>query len=346
MSRENSVEASAETSVESSAETGKAASAPAAARVPAGQRARDPETPQARLPKGSSALRSRSRDIALTVARHRVFTTDQLAEMFFEHYKTAAKRLRYLVSLRVLDRFQPNNPSWGGSRPFHYVVGQMGAVIDAAERGEDADRAARRWRSDKSLALGRMQRLAHAVGVNGCFASLSGFARRGRDARLMEWLTEAEAARWTEGIVRPDAFGRWEEDGDEVEFFLEYDRGTETLARLAAKLSGYERFEAERGVSSFVLFAFTSERRERTARAALAGATVPVATAALVAGRRPEEAVWLPLDETRGRVRLASLARVPKPAEAEQRAAAGGLRAWYFDRSRPDDEEEAPIETF
>lgn len=92
--------------------------------------------------------------------------------------------------------------------------------------------------------------------------------------------------------MRPDAFGEWHEDGVAVEFFLEYDRGTETLARLVDKLGGYERFEAERGASSWVVFAFGSPRREATARRALA--TVPAATAALGGPLRPADALWLP----------------------------------------------------
>jgi hypothetical protein len=320
--------------------------------------------PESRLPKDSSVLRSRSRSardelryslarhltdrdrlVVRVVARHRVFTAGQLAEMYFTSYKKAAERLLHLVGLRVLDRFQPHRPCWG-SRPYHYVLGPMGAAVEAADRGDDPDVAARRWRGERTLALGRTQRLAHIVGVNGVYASLVGHARRSDDADLLEWLTEAEAARWTEGIVRPDAFGRWQEGGENAEFFLEYDRGTETLTRLVEKLAGYERFESERGATAFVLFAFPSERRERTARAALAGATVPVATAALSADSGPQAAVWLPLGGHGERLRLAALGRAPIPVEAQERAAAGGGRAWLFEkRSRPDDDEEAPIET-
>src|SRR4029077_10948498 len=102
----------------------------------------------------------------------------------------------HLVALGVLDRFQPHRPEWG-SRPYHFVLGPLGAAVAAAERGEDPERAARRWRGERALALGRTQRLAHLVGVNGCYAALVGAARRG-DGALEEWLTEAEAARWTE----------------------------------------------------------------------------------------------------------------------------------------------------
>jgi hypothetical protein len=94
-----------------------------------------------------------------------------------------------------------------------------------------------------------------------------------------------------------------------------------------------------------VLFAFPSERRERATRAALSGATVPIATAAPSADSGPQATVWLPLRSAGARVRLAALAGVPKPPEAQERVEVGGPRAWLFERSRPDDDDEAPIET-
>ena len=69
---------------------------------------------------------------------------------------------------------------------------------------------------------------------------------------------------------------------------------------------------------------------------------MPVATASLVDGTGPHEAVWLPLNGDGGRLRLAALADVPRPAESEERAAAGGLRAWRFDRLRPEADEDVP----
>jgi hypothetical protein len=269
-----------------------------------------------------------------------VLTTAQLADVYFPSLHAAVVRLRTLARLGVLDRFRAPARK-GRPNEYHYVLGRMGAAMAAADRGEDPDRAARRWKGETALALARGQRLAHALALSGFYAGLAAEARtEGR--RLAEWLTEPEAARWSEGVVRPDGLGVWAEDGRTVEFFLEVDRGTETLARLAAKLDGYARFEAERGEAAWVLFAFASARREATARRALAGAGVAVATA--VVGLRPAAAVWLPLDSAGPRLRLASLADFPKPAEALARAADGSLRAWRFARSQPDDDEEAPID--
>jgi len=332
-------------------------------REEAGQAASRGAVDKSRLPKGSSALRSparrsvgelrlslarrltdRDREIVRALGRYRVLTTDQLAEMFFDTRRRAQVRLVRLHEIGVLDRFEPHRSSWG-RRPYHYVLGPLGAAVLAAERDEDPDRAARRWRSERTLALGRTQRLAHILGVNDFAAALVAQGRRSRTTRLLDWLTEAEAARWTDGIVRPDGWGVWDEEGSAVEFFLEYDRGTETLARLAAKLRDYERFETERGATAWVLFAFTSPRREARARAALQAATVPVATAVLSPPALPSDQVWAPVSPDSSRVRLAVLAALPKPPEALRRAERNSARAWRFDRSRPDDDEEAPIET-
>lgn len=328
----------------------------------AGQAASAPGSGKSRLPKGSNALRSRpvrsgdrlrfaladrltvrDRAIAHAVARHRVLTTPQLERLFFGSHSAAAHRLLDLHRLGVLERFRPLRDRWG-AHPWHWMTGPLGSAVLAAERGEDPDAAARRWRGERALALAGGQRLAHLVGVNDFYASLAGRARHTPYAALSDWLTEHECAAWTEGIVRPDAWGVWGEAGRAVEFFLEYDRGTETLARLAAKLAGYERLEAERGATAWVVFAFTSARREARARAALAAATVPVATGALEAGAPPHEALWRPVGSDGPRLRLAALDNFAKPEQATARAARGGPRAWRFDRSRPDDMEEAPMD--
>lgn len=331
--------------------------------VPAAQGASHVANTQSRLQKGASPLLSRprpdagdlvrrltdrDREILRAVARHRVLTSIQLQEMFFSARKRALMRLLHLYRLGALDRFEPLRLGWG-RHPYHYTLGRLGVALIAAEAGQDAERAARRWRADRTLALGRTQRLAHLLGINDFCAALVGHARRHPDARLIEWMTEAETARWADDIVRPDAFGQWGEDGRSVEFFLEYDRGTETVARLVAKLTGYERLEDQRSASAWVLFRFPSAGREAAARAALAPATVPVATAGPFGPLRPYDAVWWPLCAPSGpvgpsgRVRLAQLADVPIPPEAARRSAVRGPRAWRFDRSR-NEPEEAPID--
>ena len=114
--------------------------------------------------------------------------------------------------------------------------------------------------------------------------------------------------------MRPDGYGRWREHDREVDFFLEYDRGTEPLERLAAKLHAYSQLADATRIATPVLFWLPSTGRETTVRQALAGQTrwgkvpFPVATANPTLDRGPAEQAWLPLSHTWPRRRLIDLA--------------------------------------
>ncbi len=62
-------------------------------------------------------------------------------------------------------------------------------------------------------------------------------SRTGRAGRLD---IGAPLRRLLAHVVKPDGFDRWREGDVEIPFFLEYDRGTEPLDRLAAKLYAYQ----------------------------------------------------------------------------------------------------------
>ena len=166
-------------------------------------------------------LTERDRSILTMLHHHRVFVTDQLAEMFFDNTNTAQHRLTTLYKLRLVDRFQPLDHRYA-SLPFHDVLDQLGALVVAAERGEDPDKC--RWRADKALAIGRSQHLRHRVGASGFFAALLGESRRREDCDLSLWWSERYCASQFERIAQPDGLGRWEEAGDGIVFCLEFDR--------------------------------------------------------------------------------------------------------------------------
>jgi hypothetical protein len=191
-------------------------------------------------------LTERDRIILTMLYRHRVFTTDQLAEMYFDNLNTAQHRLTALYKLRLLDRFQPLDHRYA-SLPYHYVLDQLGAMVVAAERGEDPDRS--RWRADKALAIGKSQRLRHLVGVNGFFSALVAESRRRDDCDLSLWWSERHCTSQFDRIAQPDGLGVWEEAGDRVVFCLEYDRSTETLERLEKKLKSYEDLQVASGLA-------------------------------------------------------------------------------------------------
>lgn len=113
-------------------------------------------------------------------------------------------------------------------------------------------------------------------------------------------------------MIKPDAYGRWAARGAEIEFFLEYDLGTEALAKLAGKLAGYAALAESTGITTPVLVWLPTARREATARRLLHRTwraledprAVPVATAAAeqlnphAPHPSPADQVWLPLDTT------------------------------------------------
>jgi hypothetical protein len=126
-------------------------------------------------------------------------------------------------------------------------------------------------------------------------------------------------------VVRPDGRLLYEEADVRLEAFLEFDRRTEPLERLVRQVERYRTLERERGRSAWVLFVLPSTRREHTARRALRGTDLPVATAVMPQAAHPDAPAWAPLEGT-ARLALLDLALEPKPAGALAREQAGGRR--------------------
>jgi hypothetical protein len=129
-----------------------------------------------------------------------VFTTDQLAAVFFDSLRAGQQRLRVLSQLGVLERFRALHRT--GSESWRYTLGPAGAALVAIERGEDPPRPTAVRAHAARLAAGA--RTAHTLGVNGLFASLAGHARDHHECELVEWWSERRAgAEWGE-LVRHD----------------------------------------------------------------------------------------------------------------------------------------------
>lgn len=248
-------------------------------------------------------LTQRDRSLCQLLWEHKVLTTNQVCQLAFDSLNAAQHRLLILHHLRVIDRFRPLRDV--GSAPFHYVLDELGAAVVAAEQGVAVTELG--FRHDKVLALAYNEHLPHLVGVNGFFCSLAQTARRRRDAALVEWWSERRCRSTWGALVRPDGFGRWRERSAEVEFFLEYDAGTEPLSRLVAKLDGYAELARATGITTLTLFWLPGARREAGLRRAIGNSPVPVATATGALGKGPAGAVWLPAGQMSRRCRLAEL---------------------------------------
>jgi hypothetical protein len=270
-------------------------------------------------------LTDRDRRVLDLLYEHKVLTTTQITQVAFSTDRYTRRRLTSLYRYRAVDRFRPFIPR-GGSAPWHYVLDEAGALIVAQARGTTIQELP--FRRDHMMDIALSPSLAHTVAVNGFFAALAATARRDPAGELTVWWTERQCRRaWPDGI-RPDGYGRWRVTSGgaprETDFFLEMDRGTETLARLAAKLDSYADLAGRTGYRTPVLFCLPGPGREQALRPLIAGAPVPVATTtAALAGLAgpaqppgpsretgPAGPVWLPAGARR-RIRLADLAPQP-----------------------------------
>ncbi len=237
---------------------------------------RPPRADHDRVAAAARRLTPRDRLLCRTLFDHRVLTTEQVTDLCFDNLSTARHRLTALYGLRVLDRFRPFRPV--GSDPYHYLLDTLGAEVVAAQRGIEIPRPGRHH--SRSLALADNQRLAHLRATNGLFCALARWARSVEDAELAEWWPERRCAtEWGE-VVRPDGFGTLRQGDRVVELFVEVDRGTDTLARLADKLTGYAELVHATGWAPLVCFWFPSPGWEAAARRVLGHVEVRVATGA------------------------------------------------------------------
>ncbi|UUV28602.1 replication-relaxation family protein [Amycolatopsis roodepoortensis] len=262
----------------------------------------------------ASRLTARDKWLLALLHEHRVLTSFQIQDAAFPSGRSARQRIRDLYLWRAVSRFQPFQQL--GSAPMHYVLGPAGAAVLAAEHGLEVKELG--YRHDRAMAIAHNQRLAHTIGVNDFFTSLIARTRHtSAGEALAVWWSEARCARHFGDLVIPDGYGRWRTGSGavvrEVEWFLEYDTGTESLTKVGRKLAAYARLAESTGIATPVLVWLPTTRREAGARTALAGVhagldnprAVPVATAAAdlldptSPHPSPAEAVWLPLTSAR-----------------------------------------------
>ncbi len=265
--------------------------------------ARDGNARDDRLYELAARITERDRAICRLLFDHRVLTTFQIAEVGFSSLRKAQERLSLLYALEVVDRFRRR--SWSGTGPFHFTLGRAGAAVIAAERGIPISDLG--WQRATTTALATSGQLAHLVGCNGIFTALIAAARTQPNASLDEWWSARRCAAAWGDAVRPDGYGVYVEDDVRLPFLLEYDTGSETLARLEAKLPGYATLAQAVDHPTWVCFCFLTAAREASARSVLINPDVPVATAVVGPDAGPSGPVWLAIGDAAPRLRLIDL---------------------------------------
>ncbi|MPZ67747.1 MAG: hypothetical protein GEU83_20440 [Pseudonocardiaceae bacterium] len=269
----------------------------------------------------ANRLTARDRWLLHMLYEHRVLTTVQIAQLAYGAGTTAAHRLQRLWQLRAVDRQQPLVER--GSAPMHYVLGDAGAAVLAAHHDITVHELG--YRRDTAIGILHSAKIAHTVGVNSILAALVAHARRHPDTRLIAWWPERRCTQLWGDLARPDAYAHWRDGDTRVEFFLEYDTGSEPVHRLVKKLADYADLAHATGATTPVLFWFPTPAREANARTALRDAPIPVATAAPEPGNAdPASQLWQPVGD-QSRRRLAALDRLSRTSATDDLARPPGL---------------------
>lgn len=207
------------------------------------------------------STRTTERDLRIlqALATHRVMTTPQIGAVFFRGSCTrvAQRRLLTLAKQGLLRRFLP--PNLATRPPYHWTLSHTGTRTLAEALDTTPHALGHHHGTDDRLF--RSAQLGHTIGVTQTWVELTVTARRSRRTHLRQWWPEGRCREAWGDRVRPDAYLRWEQDGQVLDAFVEYDTGTESHSRLADKLVRYHSLAQSSGLISTVLFLVPSAKR-------------------------------------------------------------------------------------
>ncbi|WP_274916656.1 replication-relaxation family protein [Streptomyces sp. WZ-12] len=200
--------------------------------------------------------------LARMLHEHRVLTTHQIARLAYTSLRSAQRRLRTLHQYTVLDSFRPLTVT--GSAPEHYTLGPAGAALIAAHAGVETTSLG--WRPTHTGRIAYSPSLGHDLGVNELLTHLAARARTTPTTGLPLWLSERSAARRWGDLIRPDAYAHYRDGQYLLPFFLEYDTGSQPLARVEAKLTGYAAFTTATNTRPALLIHTRTQSRDQALR--------------------------------------------------------------------------------
>jgi len=173
----------------------------------------------------AARLTARDRDLLDRLNEHEPLTTSELRLLFFSGESRCRRRLRALEAHELLLRVFPTRSHGGGSSEALWFLSPEGRRLVAAP-----------GRRPPGLSI---PDLDHRRAVAQFFCSLVERSLNREGEGLWSWRGERSCERGLGGAGRPDGYGRYLHPRGEITFYLELDRGTETLARLRAKLDTY-----------------------------------------------------------------------------------------------------------
>ena len=264
-----------------------------------------------------------ARDISILAAlrQYRYLALDQLHRLFFDSLRRTQARGQWLRQQHLIYRWAASDICTLHRLPSVLAVSQRGAGVLAACLGEPSRPHVERARHARDHCF----HLVHDLEANGFFVDLAAACRPLPDIGLYHWVGEEECRRLyriRRSDLAPDGWGRLLAPAGDVLFLLEWDRGTESPARIAAKVSGYLTHFAgkDRADLNHVLFVAPGPAREGSIRetvdrllpGGVATCTFWVTHTELLATAGPTGAIWLAVAGGAARIRIMDLPPHPR----------------------------------
>src|SRR6266545_8365860 len=272
-------------------------------------------------------LTSRDELLLSWLAEHYLLSSDQITHALFTNPRTARQRLTILTRLGFLTAV-PRGRDDGAPQPWLYTLGPLGLGLHPRAYSDPDNLGLKPPRSsvERARRIIASPQMEHFLGVNQFFVDLHAHTRIHPHAKLARWWSERHATEVYSGgrgayggaDIHPDGHGIWhvtDHTGPHtVGFFLELDRNTENLARVIAKLRGYETL-ARFGPRYPVLLWVPDRARETSLLRALGG--VPTAMPVATAVHHPDPAgpIWALTADPYHRRALHQLPSHPGPDE-------------------------------
>jgi hypothetical protein len=209
-----------------------------------------------------------TRDIAILMAlsNYRYLDRDQVEQLFFPSRRVSQRRIKWLKDHGLIYRWLMIEPPGWTRLHSLLLLSPRGARVLAASLGREPRplvRLAEDYR-DHCFNVG------HDLGANAFFVALAVASGSLANEGLYHWVGEERCRRLLREDAgpkyapAPDGWGRYLVAGREVIFFLEWDRGTESVDRLLRKSANYIRYFVRRVAADYnhILFVFPSLNKE------------------------------------------------------------------------------------
>jgi len=228
----------------------------------------DARPSQAELTRLHRTLTQRDLVILQSLYDYRYLNTLQVKELFFPSLRSCQMRLQHLKELGLIYSWKVIETPGVKRRHSLVLISARGARVLADWHGDD-----QRAYVERSHAVrDHCWHAVHDLEANQVFVALVMQSRQRRAEGLLHWYSEdhvrvdrAEMARefkWP--VPVPDGSGVYIKPGGRILFDLEWDRATESLARLRQKINAYVGYyrHFRTAKQRHVLFVLPSDDRE------------------------------------------------------------------------------------